>query len=344
MLTAFYISGAFLGLHLPGQSLAGRVCSGLVNIGQLLNLVYVGTLAAKHSTGVATLVNNLLAGLQSVLPLAFLHWYTWSRAVRNVDGELNSRFRAQLAAGVSFAGHASFTATVIAAYILRAALIVGDANTYYKKDGVVSAFGMAAQECVLWAPALGGVAVCMLVAEPHLHFFKSAVTAANAAHPGDMPAALRAVKHDIDAARERLHLETRIPNFLFVLPMFLVIMLFIMDSLWVLYDFKSKGYFDDDFWPETENVFFFFVQALQLMLLSVSLVLPAALVNTAADTVERQLLSTFYGEPAASAAAHWVSNSRAGWKITFMRSTVGNIKAALTTLFTVGLITVSREM
>ena len=27
MLTAFYISGAFLGLHLPEQSLAGRVCS-----------------------------------------------------------------------------------------------------------------------------------------------------------------------------------------------------------------------------------------------------------------------------------------------------------------------------
>jgi hypothetical protein len=221
---------------------------------------------------------------------------------------------------------------------------VGDANTYLNKDGVVSAIGVGAQECVLWAPALGGIAVCMLLAEPHLHFFKSVVAAANAAHPDDISAALRAVKHDIDAARERLHLETRIPNFLFVLPMFLVSMLFIMDSLWVLYDFKFKGYLDDDFWPETENVLFFFTQALQLMLLSVSLVLPAALVNTAADTVERQLLSTFYGEPAASAAAHWVSNTRAGWKITFIRPTVRNIKAALTTLLTVGLITLSREM
>jgi hypothetical protein len=315
-----------LGVRLPGISRRGWIVAVLVNFLQGAIIVYsvVFTLVVGHGV---TLVNNILTLVQCFLPMLFLHLLSQCDLVFKT---------------IMMNGNPTFERWHV--FLLSAPFVMMCLTnlTYFATNGIFRAFVLTFISLVLWAPSFASVLVCFVVVAHHCDNLCGVVADAIEAHPTDELAALIFIKQELLKTDDLVEKETKLASRLFVLPSVFLSVLFILDALWVLFDFIKTGGIDDDEGNETGNMLFFSFKAAQLMALLVAVLMPVAMLNGAVDKVGDEVLLAFYGSPSASAAVHWMTSSRIGWKIGWMRPNMGVARAFFSTLLSAALITLSR--
>jgi hypothetical protein len=171
-------------------------------------------------------------------------------------------------------------------------------------------------------------------------------TAGDSEGTSDTRPFLRKIKRDLTTINLQMEFDSKVPNFMFILPMCLITALFMLNSMWFVYLAYYADSTRDDEDPKSFILSFYISEVAQQISLLLALFLPLAVTNTTADEVAFDIIDTFFcvGESStwASTASHWVVNSRFGWKVASFRPTMRVLQAAVASSVSLSLIVMSR--